>query len=705
MLCYGAATSRMRGGNLDPMTQGTSPFERMIAAGRREGVVLTAILLATAALHARVLRAPFFSDDYLFLEQVRGRDLASALVSPDPIGNFLRPVSRALWFWLVSRISGESPLVFHLLDLALFLGIVALVFQLANRMAGRAAAAFAAAFVGLHYAADVPLLWASGSQDLLAVTAALAAILWQVAGRRAWAAAALGVGLLSKEGVFVVPLIAVLANTRAGESWRAAARRALPLFLVTGLWAAFWLLTVRSRPAAATVMDANLSALPAALWHLVQVVAGFEWAEGAGSGPAIGPASIALAALAAMLVTASGNERCVPHAAGETRPSPTLALDDTTIRLGTFWALLGALPVAAVASIWSAYFYLFSLCGAGIALGAASRYWPAWGRAGAILVLVLGSAYARELPGFSTGRAPWASQSHLNRFYVERAMETSARFVGELRNARPALPPRSTVFFAEVPPSLGFQTADGPIVRRAYRDSSLRSYYLTEFSREKLGRGPVFFFAVDGDTLRDRTDAPSTLPSVAYSMILAEKPDAAQLALELAIGRTPEDQALRYWLAWVQWANGDNEGARRSLARAGTVPQAGPAPELLWPDRARTHADSTRIVAELLGARARASLVPETHARLAALCLALPEQKQLGVIEAFAFRCLTPRNPDAWRKWASAQLAERRYEGALRSLERYVELGGETAGRDLEVQVVMTSLRRVLRGGEAPGPG
>jgi len=687
------------------MAQGPSPIERMIAVGRRDGVALTAILLATTALHIGALRAPFFSDDYLFLEQVRSRDLASALMSPDPIGNFLRPVSRALWFWLVSRIGGESPVVFHLLNLSLFLVAVALVFQLAKRMAGSVAATFASAFVGLHYAADVPLLWAAGSQDLLAVTTALAAILWQASGRRALAAAALGVGLLSKEGVFVTPLIAVLADTRAGESWRAPARRAWPLFVVTGLWATIWLLTAKNRPAAAGVMDANPSALPAALWHLLQVVAGIEWASEAGSRPAIGLASLALATLAALLVAASRNAGGEPQITHEVRPSTTIALDDPTIRLGTVWSLLAALPVAAVASIWSAYFYLFSLCGAGIALGAAFRHASAWGRAGALLALVLGSAYARELPGFTTGRAPWANQSHVNRFYVERGIETSTRYLSELRSAHPTLPPRSTVFFAEVPPSLGFQTADGPIVRWAYRDTSLRSYYLTEFSPEKLGRGPVFFFVVEADTLRDRTDAPSLLPSVAYSMILAEKPDAARCALELAVGRAPHDPMLQYWLAWTQWANGDVEGARRSLARAGTAPNTGPAPELRWPDHPRTHADTTRIVAELLEARARAGLVPETHARLAALCLALPEQKQLGVIEAFAFRCMSPGNPDAWRKWASAQLAERRYDGALRSLERYLDLGGETASRDLEVQVVMTSLRRALQGGEVPGPG
>ena len=43
-------------------------------------------LLGALALHAYSLRAPFFADDYLFLDQVRDRSLPAALTSPDPIG-------------------------------------------------------------------------------------------------------------------------------------------------------------------------------------------------------------------------------------------------------------------------------------------------------------------------------------------------------------------------------------------------------------------------------------------------------------------------------------------------------------------------------------------------------------------------------------------------------------------------------------------
>ena len=61
-------------------------------------VVLGLILLAATTLHVTALTLPFFADDYLFLDQVRGHSLLQALRAPDPLGNFFRPVSRGLYF-------------------------------------------------------------------------------------------------------------------------------------------------------------------------------------------------------------------------------------------------------------------------------------------------------------------------------------------------------------------------------------------------------------------------------------------------------------------------------------------------------------------------------------------------------------------------------------------------------------------------------
>lgn len=674
------------------------PPESPSRAGRRQFWLLGGILAATALLHWRALSAPFFADDFLFIEQVRGQSLWQALLSPDPIGNFLRPVSRQLYFWLVSQLGGERPALFHGLNLAIFLALVAALFRLARKLAGLDVAVFAAAFLAFHYSADVPLMWASGSQDLLAGLAALSAIELHLNGHRAWAAVALGVGLLSKENIAAVPLIAVLADALSTGSWRWAARRAWPLFAVSGMWAVVWIATASSRPAAAAVMHADAASLPAALWHLAQVVGGLEpgqanMTRGAWATLAITSATAAIA----VWFSSPGDRSGGSEAPG--LPSTQLATD-RVLWLGTGWAALGAIPIAPVASIWSAYFYLFALCGAGIALGGLVLRWPSWIRAGAIVLLGVGSMHGRQLGEFATGNSAWSAHSHVNQFYLQRAMAKSARFIRELRAARPALPPMSTVFFADLPPSVGLQTADGPVLRWAYHDRSLRSYYLTEFSRDKAARGPLFFFAVENDSLRDHTDDPAMLASAAYSMILADRPAAAQSVLELVLSRTPDDQVIRYWLAWAQWAAGDSVSAVRNLARVGVSPSIGPIPELEAAKSPTTQADTMRAIGDLLRARNRVGLSPEAHARLAALCLPTVQYKQLGVIEAFAFTQLRPSEPDAWRKWASAQLAEQQYGAAARSLERYFELGGAQARQDLEAQRVLGAIRRVLPGGD-----
>src|SRR5262245_46066822 len=130
-------------------------------AGDRSGAwTLLALLAGVVALRAGDLAAPFFADDYLFLEQVRGRSLIGALFSTDPLGNFMRPVGRQLYFWLVSRAGAESAGLFHAINLALLAALAFLVYRIGRRFAGVGTGVFAASFVGMHYAADVPTLWA-----------------------------------------------------------------------------------------------------------------------------------------------------------------------------------------------------------------------------------------------------------------------------------------------------------------------------------------------------------------------------------------------------------------------------------------------------------------------------------------------------------------------------------------------------------------
>ena len=109
-------------------------------------------------------------------------------------------------------------------------------------------------------------------------------------------------------------------------------------------------------------------------------------------------------------------------------------------------------------------------------------------------------------------------------------------------------------------------------------------------------------------------------------------------------------------------------------------------------------ADTAARVSELLALRARAGYAPNVHARLAALYLRAPGTRQSGTIEAYAFKTLAPETPDAWRKWAAAQLAEQQYESALRSLERYLELAAAQGHPDAEAAAAADKLRRLVHG-------
>ena len=80
-------------GDLAKQLQGVGPAGRN--GGIELGLALLGVLIALAG-RFRDLARPFFADDFLFLESARGKSLVGALLAPDPLGNFFRPVSRAL---------------------------------------------------------------------------------------------------------------------------------------------------------------------------------------------------------------------------------------------------------------------------------------------------------------------------------------------------------------------------------------------------------------------------------------------------------------------------------------------------------------------------------------------------------------------------------------------------------------------------------
>lgn len=655
--------------------------------------MLGLLLLATAWLQRAALRAPFFADDFLFLDQARNHTLWAALTSPDPIGNFVRPVGRQLHFWLLARASGESAVVFHAANLAVFLGVVALLFVVTRRLAGTVAATIAAAFVALHYAADVPLLWASGSQDLLALAGALGALALFLLGRRWLAAVALLGGMLSKETVLFTPLVAALAARRAGEPWRRSLVRAWPLGVAVAAWAGLWGAAMVHNAGARAAVAWSPSGAAAAFAHLLQVVLGLEWRAGGTLRfltlpPPFVPLALALAAVAF---------------AGKVRPAGAggaVAPGFAPVALGLAWALLGAVPVTAVAPVWSAYYYLFALCGAGVALGA---WLAARSRVTALVVLALlawGSENGRRLDEFITVPGAWTSQSHVNRRYVERSNAMVERYLGQLRAARPTLPPGSTVFFGGLPAFSGFQAGDGPLLRWAYRDSSLRSYYLMEFTAERYRRGPAFGFIVANDSLGEIEFDRDRLRSFVLTAVASERPQLALDLLELPEAVAPTQRFAPYWRGWLRWALRDTAGARAELRQTGMTLDAGPTPEIARVLGLVAAGDTVGARDLLTRALMRHVLDPEVHAMLGGLLVNQPGSEADAVIEAYAATVLAPGVGRHWWLLGFIQSKTARYDESRRSIERFLALGGGYPEEREQARKLLDWLRATGPGGQ-----
>ncbi|HKQ57269.1 MAG TPA: hypothetical protein VJY35_05330 [Candidatus Eisenbacteria bacterium] len=671
-------TSRER-----PASKAIAPSKPIVVP---PGAVLALILLGATMLHWTALRLSFFADDFLFLQQVRGRSPLSVLALPDAIGNFFRPVGRQLYFWTLGTLSGESPLAFHVANLILFLGLIALLFLIVRRMAGTVAAAVASSFVALHYAADVPLRWVSGSQDLLAVCGALGAIVLHLSGRRWWAAPVLLLALLSKETVILTPLIAAALDRRAEEPWRAALRRAWPLAAAVAAWAALYIATLPQRSGFGASLAIEPLGIVAVLVHLVHVTLGLEWRGAFTAVGSFAPAWIPLVLVVAAVILAGGWR----GRSAELRAA---------LIAGVIWALAATAPLIAVAATWSAYYYLFALCGVGLVLGALVARAPRALAAVVVIALVLGSQSGRQSMEFTTGRGAWTWQSRINRAYVDRATTRIARYLEDLKRQRPTVPPRTTFLFGGIPAFLAWQSADGPLVRWAYRDTSLRSYYQSDFKLEYARRGPVFFFIVDQDSLKEEAKDPRQLRGIALRLMLDDRYDVALDVLTWLSELEPRSLDVKYFRAWIGWAMGDSVSAYRLIQEVGLPPVRGLSPEAEAAERQLAVGDTIGAMVRLAKAIERFPFDPRLHALSADVRLGHEPRDPQGRIEALAARVLADDGP-TWLRWGIIQAGDARHRQAVRSLERAMALGIHDPAREEQVRAAIAQLKRALPGGD-----
>jgi len=645
-------------------------------------VILLLILACAAWFRAPLLRYPFFADDYLFLDQARGHGVASILGSDDPLRNYWRPLSRQIYFWLIER-TGESPLVAHAINLALFLGSLWLLYSITRTLAGQRAGLLSAALLALHEAGDVPILWSSGSQDLLAVTGGLGAIALAQIRRMWWAALCLACAVLSKETAAVTPIIALLILRSPAESWKTSVSRVLPLFLVLALWAPVWLWSMSGGLTDQLVLRPD--SLPAVLLHLGQAFLGLQWAIGL---PLGNVAWLQLLLTGGSLLAVLSVSR---HAVS--------SKDGTVALAGLWWALLAAVPVVPVVQIWCSYYFLFAICGLCCFLGSVIARRSMKAQLVAVALMILGSQYARSLESFTTVPSAWGLQSHLTRFYFDRSMRWVARYLEDLRSQQPSVRPNSTLYFAGTPAFASWQAGNGALVRWVYRDSSIRSHYFSEFSLDATTRGDVLFFVAQHDSLIRVRDTFSGLQTLASGQMLGERFRTAQDALQYALELQPADRPTNYWSSWLRLALKDTVGHAASLKAAGFQLSTAGRTQLLIAQELLAEQDTARAVEVLTTSIVEHTGNPELHGCLAEVLLRLyPSAISTGV-EALATRLLAPNSSASWRLWARVQFANNHSVEAYDSYRHYVAMLPESrlGPEDSEFSAL---LRRALPGGD-----
>jgi len=193
-------------------------------------------VLACAALacwvQRRALGVYFHPDDLISMEWARG-------ILPAPEFGFWRLLSGRLFFMAALRAFGGNPVPYHVVNLALHVVNVTLVYALARRYGTpRSGALLAAGWFGSARPAFSVLQQAVGVGELLALGLAVSALLacGRSLLRRAAAALLFAAALLSKEIVVLAPLAALIPRQPGSlgdaDAWRGRLLDAAPVFVV-----------------------------------------------------------------------------------------------------------------------------------------------------------------------------------------------------------------------------------------------------------------------------------------------------------------------------------------------------------------------------------------------------------------------------------------------------------------------------------------
>jgi hypothetical protein len=586
---------------------------------------LAPLLLAAGlvALYAGALTTDFVNDDYLFLEQVGRHGFVQAILEQSGLSNYFRPLSRELWFTLLSPLAGGGAFVFHVAQMAVFLAALWLLADLLGALAAKredepaAKLGTPAVLAGVLWFALLPfqrvnLAWVSCAQDLLALTFVLAALALHRRGRMGWAIAAYAAATLSKETAVPFPALVFLWDWRiAGLAPRQALVRALAFAAAALPWAAGEMF-LRQSSIAPSRLAFDASHLAAAFAHLLQAFAGIEHAAGWLRSWADARPSLPAFALLGLVAVTLPDRAPAPG-----RSAPAVPVREV-VGFALAWCVVFALPTWPVAYIWSGYYETLAAAGGAMLVTLAAARLARWGWVVLVGALLWWHAAGIAPRAFALREDPWIMTSHVTAYYIERASALSRELRAALVQAVPHVTRGTRFFFVLNVPWAGFQMGNGASVRQLYRDPTLESHFYSTFSEATAGREPVRFLFWNGlefESLYGRERDP--LFQVGSDLLLLDRPAGALWAFRRGLDEGGERLDHWYGIGWAALWSGRRDLAERAWREWGARDDS--ASYVLWLRKAKGALEDgdTLTARRQFVAAVRAGIGrPEAHAML-----------------------------------------------------------------------------------------
>jgi hypothetical protein len=526
---------------------------------------------------ADVFRLGFFADDFHFIDVARRVPLLRTLGGAFGVYPWYRPLSRELYFAVVSAAGPAAAVVAHVLSLSCLGGSAWLVHRLARPLGGARAAMIAPALFVTYGFTKFLIAWPSGFQDLLAVLLTLLALESHARGRYGRAGAWAALAPLAKETGFVAfPLMAlhgVLLGPRRRGRW-------MPWYAATFAAAAGIHLAARSSWHVGLGAARLERSLPDLLAAVSQVLGGFV-----GRTPALSAGAVALAVVAA--AAAAGLMRAPARPGPGANPQDDARAGAPGRGSGAF--LLGAatiglapLVLGNLSRLTAPHAYYGFIAAPWLAILAARAATLLPRRTCALLLPALAGWNTLAL-GYRPADLASAAAWRFERWDWPEAVRLSAvarRLGDDLRETLRARPESLVVLYHGLREGSFFQTEDGPATRVSLGDPTVRAYWINEPPFGLVpGRFTVLVFDEQTRHLAPESFSSETQGALAASALAAGRgPSAWAFASHGDSARRARFE-LRYFRAAAALLARGVGAYRRGLEAEGLADTLGPGPE------------------------------------------------------------------------------------------------------------------------------